>query len=146
MSFSTKQRSIDSALFEWPSSAPALLASCCSRCGAMAFPIDSSCKACGSLEVNEVELPRRGKLWAWTVQRFMPKTPYHSAETAETFRPYGIGYIELPGALRVEARLTENDPRKLQIGLPMALAFYVHRVDPDGTEVINYAFEPAEET
>jgi len=137
-----KQRSIDSTLFKWPAAAPALLASSCSQCGAMAFPTATSCKACGSLAVNEIELPRSGTLWAWTVQRFMPKTPYHSSETAETFKPYGIGYVELPGALRIEARLTENDPQKLEVGLPMTLTFYVHRVDADGTEVINYAFEP----
>lgn len=143
MSCIIKQRSVDSALFKWPAAAPVLLGSRCSKCGASAFPVASGCMACGSLEVSEVELPRRGTLWAWTVQRFMPKTPYHSSETPETFKPYGLGYIELPGALRIEARLTENDPQKLKIGSPMQLTFYVHRREPDGTEIINYAFEPA---
>ena len=72
----------------------------------------------------------------------MPKTPYHSDETTETFTPYGVGYVELPGALRVESRLTVNDPEKLQIGAEMELVFYTHRRDFDGTEVINYAFRP----
>ena len=72
----------------------------------------------------------------------MPKEPYRSSETRETFRPYGVGYIELPGALRVESRLTEADPAKLHIGLEMELAVYVHRVEADGTEVMNYAFKP----
>ncbi|MDW8260298.1 MAG: OB-fold domain-containing protein [Gammaproteobacteria bacterium] len=90
----------------------------------------------------KVELPRQGTLWTWTVQRFMPKSPYRSNETAATFRPYGVGYIELPGALRIEARLTETDPAKLRIGAPMRLVFYVHRTESDGTEIINYAFAP----
>ena len=72
----------------------------------------------------------------------MPKTPYLSSETAATFRPYGVGYVELPGALRVEARLTENDPARLNVGQEMELVVYVHRTDPDGTEVMNYAFSP----
>lgn len=109
----------------------------------MAFPVNPACMACGATEVETVELPRQGKLWAWTIQRFMPKTPYHSSETEQSFRPYGVGYVELPGALRVETRITENDPAKLKIGAPMKLVFYTHRTDPDGTEVVNYAFAPA---
>ena len=72
----------------------------------------------------------------------MPKEPYRSSETRETFRPYGVGYIELPGALRVESRLTENDPAKLRIGQEMELAIYVHRIESDDTEVMSYAFKP----
>jgi uncharacterized OB-fold protein len=81
-------------------------------------------------------------LWAWTIQRFMPKEPYHSSETPETFRQYGVGYVELPGAVRVESRLTENDPAKLRIGQEMELVVYVHRTEADGTEIMNYAFKP----
>lgn len=72
----------------------------------------------------------------------MPKTPYHSSETPQTFRPYGVGYIELPDTLRLEARLTESDPAKLRAGQEMEVVFYVHRTEPDGTEVMNYAFRP----
>ena len=104
--------------------------------------MNPSCTACGGEDLEQFELPRQGSLWAWTVQRFMPKTPYHSSETEQTFRPYGVGYIELPGALRIESRLQEGDPEKLRIGAAMELVFYVHRTEPDGTEVINYAFKP----
>ena len=65
-----------------------------------------------------------------------------SSETTATFRPYGVGYVELPGALRVETRLAENDPAKLRIGQEMEFVIYVHRTEPDGTEVMNYAFRP----
>jgi uncharacterized OB-fold protein len=106
------------------------------------FPVNPSCSSCGGLDVQVVELPRRGRLWAWTIQRFMPKTPYRSAETDATFEPFGIGYVELPGALRVETRLTENDPTKLRIGDEMELVVYIHRYDEDGTAVMNYAFKP----
>jgi uncharacterized OB-fold protein len=136
------QRAIDTALFDWPSTAPVLLASRCNRCSALAFPANGSCMACGSVAVTVVPLPRCGTLWAWTIQRFMPKTPYHSSETEQTFKPFGVGYVELPGALRIETRLTENDPDKLRIGAAMELVFYTHRVDADGTEIINYAFAP----
>lgn len=71
----------------------------------------------------------------------MPKAPYHSSETAQTFRQYGVGYIELPGALRIESRLIENDPAELCIGQQMELVIYVHRTEADGTDVMNYAFK-----
>jgi len=139
---SNKSRAIDKHLFTWPDRDPALLGSYCSACGSHAFPPAPSCTRCGAIEVKIVQLPRRGTLWAWTIQRFMPKEPYRSSETAQTFRQYGLGYVELPGALRVESRLTENDPAKLRIGQEMELVVYVHRTDPDGTEVMNYAFQP----
>lgn len=136
------QRAIDPGLFHWPATEPVLRGSQCRNCASLVFPVNPSCMACGSTDVDTVDLPRRGKLWAWTIQRFMPKTPYRSSETEETFRPYGVGYVELPGALRIETRLTENDPTKLHIGSEMELVFYVHRTEADGTEVINYAFAP----
>lgn len=139
---SNKSRAIDKHLFTWPDRNPALLGSRCSACDAHAFPPAPSCTRCGASEVAVVELPRRGTLWAWTIQRFMPKEPYHSSETQETFRPYGVGYVELPGALRVESRLTENDPGKLRIGQEVELIVYVHRTEADGTRVMNYAFQP----
>ena len=137
-----KQRAIDPSLFDWPSSDPALRASRCTACAALSFPVNSSCMSCGRTDLEIVALPRRGKLWAWTIQRFMLKAPYHSSETEATFRPYGVGYVELPGALRVETRLTENDPAKLRIGAEMQLIFYTHRTEADGTDIINYAFAP----
>jgi uncharacterized OB-fold protein len=139
---SSKSRAIDPQLFNWPATRPVLLGSRCRACGFHAFPAASSCSRCGAAGSEVVELPRRGTLWAFTIQRFMPKTPYCSSETPQTFQPYGIGYVELPGALRIESRLTVNDPAKLHVGKAMELVFYVHRTEADGTEVINYAFSP----
>jgi uncharacterized OB-fold protein len=138
-----KSKPIDSNLFVWPSDNPALLGSHCGNCGRVAFPVGPSCTRCGGTSVDIVELPRRGRLWTWTIQRFMPKSPYNSSETDATFKPFGIGYVELPGAIRIEARLTENDPAKLQFGAEMELAIYIHRFDADGTRIMNYAFKPS---
>jgi uncharacterized OB-fold protein len=101
--------------------------------------------ACSGQDVITEELPRRGTLWTWTVQQFMPKTPYNSGETPETFRPYGVGYVELPGGVRVEGRLTESDPQKLSIGMQMDVVFDTWRVDENGDEVIGFFFKPVEE-
>jgi uncharacterized OB-fold protein len=69
------------------------------------------------------------------VQRFRPKAPYVGPED---FEPYGVGYVELPGEVRVEARLTVADPARLRIGMPMELV-----VVPFG-DGVTYAFAPVE--
>jgi uncharacterized OB-fold protein len=72
----------------------------------------------------------------------MPKAPYRSSESESTFQPFGLGYVELEDGVRVQARLTENEPVRLVIGEEMDLVVYVHRIDADGTQIMNYAFRP----
>jgi uncharacterized OB-fold protein len=138
----SNQVPIAEGLFTWPSAKPALLGSRCKNCGIATFPITDSCLACSSQDMAQEELPGRGTLWTWTVQQFMPKSPYKSGETMETFKPYGVGYLELPGGVRVEGRLTENDPAKIKIGMEMDVVFETFRTDENGDEVINFFFKP----
>ena len=142
----TKRIPIAEGLFTWPSDNPALLASRCNGCGIASFPAADSCMACGGQDVSPDELPGRGTLWTWTIQQFMPKTPYNSGETQENFEPFGVGYLELPGGVRVEGRLTENDPGKLRIGMPMDVVFDTYRVEENGDEVVGFFFRPVEES
>ena len=135
-----KRVPIAEGLFSWPSENPALLGSRCGDCGIAEFPKKLSCPACGSENVSEEALPRKGKLWSWTIQSFMPKAPYRSDETMETFRPYGVGYIELPGAVCVESRLEENTAEQLKIGMEMELVVDTFRHDEDGNEVVSFSF------
>lgn len=85
-----------------------------------------------------------GRLWTWTIQSFMPKSPYLTDETAETFRPYGVGYIELACGLKVESRLRENDPESLKIGLSMNLEVVPVRQDEEGNQLMTFQFRAAE--
>jgi uncharacterized OB-fold protein len=117
--------------------APQLIGSECSRCGTVTFPRQSSCPRCTSEDVRERRLGRRGTLWSWTVQCFAPKSPPYTG--GEPFEPYGVGYVELPGEVRVEARLTESDPARLRIGMEMELTLI-----PWGSNAVTYAFRPVE--
>ena len=121
--------------------APELIGSRCRICGVVAFPQQASCSACTSSDVVERALARRGTLWTWTIQCFPPKSPPY-AGAAEDFVPYGVGYVELPGELRVEARLTESDPERLRIGMPMEL---VLAPAPGADGSMTYAFRPADD-
>jgi uncharacterized OB-fold protein len=96
---------------------PTLLGSRCTNCGNHMFPRQSGCPKCMFNTQEDVELPSRGTLWTWTVQAFPPKAPPYLGPVGDDFVPYGVGYVELDGLIRVEARLTESDPDKLVIGM-----------------------------
>jgi uncharacterized OB-fold protein len=129
-------------VFTWPATEPQLIGGRCPGCGAVTFPMYPSCPRCGRPELDRHLLPRRGTLWTWTTQDFLPKDPYASGETLETFQPYGVGLVQLGDEVRVEGRLTESDPAKLDFGMEVELVIVPFRVDEDGTEVVTYAFQP----
>lgn len=143
MTTAPEPRSIPLApdIFTWPSASPQLIGGRCAQCEAVTFPNQFSCPRCGAVEMEERLLPRRGVLWAWTTQGFLPKEPYAGGETEETFKPYGVGVVELGGEVRVEGRLTEADPDRLIIGAPYELVIIPLRSDADA-EVLTYAFQP----
>ena len=62
----------------------------------------------------------------------------------ENFEAYGVGYVELPGEVKVEARLTENDPTRLRVGMEMELTVVPLAIDEEGNEVVTFAFQPSD--
>ena len=141
MSQQIESISVHDGLVVGTADAPELVGSRCRTCGVIAFPPQASCAACTSGDIEPRRLARRGTLWTWTIQCFAPKSPPY-AGTADDFEPYGVGYVELPGEVRVEARLTESDPARLRIGMPMALVL-IPAPGPDGS--LTYAFRPAQD-
>jgi uncharacterized OB-fold protein len=132
-------RMIDPEVIGGTEEEPRLIGSVCARCGTVTFPRQSSCPRCTSEDVQPRELATRGELWSWTIQCFAPKAPPYLPGGVEEFEPYGVGYIELPGEVRVEARLTENDPERLRIGMPMELTLIPV---PGAPDTLTFAFEP----
>ncbi|MCW2829414.1 MAG: hypothetical protein JWP31_106 [Aeromicrobium sp.] len=133
-------------LFTWPSDSPALIAGKSSD-GRLEFPYRKQRLVNGTLEeLEKVELPRRGTLWTFTSQVFRPPAPpYTGDDDAKTFVPFTTGYIEFPGQLLIEARLTEPDPAKLTIGQEMELRILPFNTDADGNETMIFAFAPITE-
>jgi uncharacterized OB-fold protein len=105
------------------------------------FPTQDSCPRCASTAMEEMLLARRGTLWAWTTQSFAPPPPY-AGPAGKEFVPFGVGYVELAGEVKVESRLTESDPAKLANGMEMELVVVPFRTDDDGHEVVTFAFAP----
>jgi uncharacterized OB-fold protein len=103
--------------------------------GRLVFPLPHD-----SASYEPVDLPARGRLWSYTVQRFAPKSPPYRG--TEPFQPFALGYVELPGALIVESRLTEVAFDALRLGLPMELTTVPLCQEADGTVLLTYAFRP----
>jgi uncharacterized OB-fold protein len=121
---------------------PVLVGSRCPHCATTTFPQQGGCPSCTRWDMTPCELPRTGTLWSFTVQGFEPKPPYQGPPS---FTPYGVGYVDL-GDVIVESRLTESDPARLRIGMAVSLVLETLRSDPDGTEVLTFAFTPEEAT
>ena len=117
---------------------PRLIGGRCEGCGEVMFPLRACCPACAAPGVARILLPESGRLWTWTIQGFEPKSPPYRSSDAE-FAPFGVGYVELEGHLRVEARLTVADPARLRIGMPVELTC----VEDDGRRI--FAFAPVED-
>lgn len=142
----TSQVPIAEDLFTWPADEPALVAGRGSD-GRLEFPYRRHRIVAGTREeLERVELPRRGTLWTFTTQVFRPPSPpYAGEDDAASFEPFAVGYVELPGALRIEARLTEADPAKLRIGQEMELRIVPFGHDAQGNETMTYAFAPVDD-
>ncbi|WP_067814675.1 Zn-ribbon domain-containing OB-fold protein [Nocardia inohanensis] len=136
-------RPIDPEIMELDENGLRLLGCRCATCGETNFPPQDSCRRCGGTDTGTVRLATEGVLWSWTVQRFQPPSPPY-VRRAEEFAAFGVGYVELPGEVIVEALLTEADAAKLRIGMPMrvtALEVLTHCGEPATT----FAFAPVPE-
>lgn len=139
------QRAIDPTISTWPEENPQLIGSGCGACGAAVFPRQSHCPKCSKAEMNDVLLPRRGTVIAWTTQGFPPGAPY-LGPTGKDFVPFGVGLVQLglgdEAVVRVEGRLTENDPAKLSFGMEVELTMIPFTTDAEGNDVVTFAFQP----
>ncbi|WP_068270632.1 Zn-ribbon domain-containing OB-fold protein [Aldersonia kunmingensis] len=135
------QKALAPQISTWPDENPQLIGSECGKCGATLFPVQDRCAKCSSTEMSEVKLPRRGTVIAWTTQGFPPGAPY-AGPTGKDFVPFGVGLVQLGDVVRVEGRLTENDPEKLKFGQEVELIMVPFTTDSEGNEIITFAFQP----
>jgi len=140
-----RRRPIAEGLFTWTEEPNRLLGSRCHACGTVVFPTQDGCPRCGEQGMSAIELATSGTLWTWTSQDFLPKAPYAGPETEADFEGYLVGYVELPEGVRVVTRLVDVDPADVQIGMALELCLVPFTIDPDGTEVVAYAFRPVGE-
>jgi uncharacterized OB-fold protein len=138
-----QQVPVAEGVFTFPSESPHLIGSRCTNCGNHMFPTQGSCPKCASTDTEQVELANRGTLWTWTIQGYPPKAPPYAGDAdPKSFEAFGVGYVELPGQVKVETRLTVADPDQLRIGMEMEMVLVPLTTDDDGNEVVTFAFAP----
>jgi uncharacterized OB-fold protein len=135
------QKALAPDISTWPDDAPQLIGSQCAACTATTFPRQARCPKCSRAEMSDLPLPRRGTVVAWTTQGFPPGAPY-VGPTGKAFVPFGVGLVQLGDVVRVEGRLTENDPDKLAFGMEVELTMVPFATDADGNEIVTFAFQP----
>ncbi|WP_232717020.1 Zn-ribbon domain-containing OB-fold protein [Gordonia metallireducens] len=91
----------------------------CTVCGTVGFPAGTYCSRCATATARPRELSTRGTVWAYTVQRFAPKSPPY-VPPPEGFSPFAMGYVELPEGIRVAGILEADTVEGLQ-GAPATL-------------------------
>lgn len=99
--------------------------------GKVVFPMP---KGDAARDVEIYPLSRTGSLWSWTRQDFRPKEPY---DGPETFEPYLLGFVELPGETIVETRIVDARLEELKLGMMMEFV-----VAPFDDHRSTYAFRP----
>ena len=107
--------------------------------GEIVFPMPQGDAA---KDVEPYKLSRKGKLWSWTRQDFCPKEPYQGPGSGpndgpQDFKPYLIGYVELPGEVIVESRIVDAALEDLSLGMPMEFC-----VVPFNASHTTFAFRP----
>ena len=92
-----------------------LAGSHCAGCAVTVYPADGNCPRCGE-GTSAITLSTVGTLWTWTIQRYAPKSPPYEPPPGG-FRPFAVGYVELPERIRVAAVLA-GDLGAHRIGAP----------------------------
>lgn len=117
---------------------PALIGGKHRETGRIVFPCPT-----GTTDYEPIMLPRQGTLWSWTVQRYRPKTPPYAGP--EDFTPFALGYVELPGAVIVEAPFTNVAFEDLKIGMDLETVLIPLNTDAQGRTIRTFAFAPVKE-
>lgn len=117
-----------------PDGGPVLLAGRDRSDGRLVFPLPLDVD-----RFDRFELPDRGSLWSFTIQRFRPKSPPYAGP--EAFHPYAVGYVALGDAIIVESRLVGAEFEDLHIGMALRLTLEPF-VLATGETRLTYAFTP----
>ena len=136
---STNKILVEEGLFTIPSSPsdePHLIVSKCQNCGEVVFPKQTGCPNCCSENVEETLIGPKGKLYSFTNVNHPVPEGYKGPI------PFGVGMVDMPEGVRVEAHLTEHDPEKLKVGMDMVLIIDKMFDDEEGKEVIGFKFKP----
>lgn len=128
-----KQVSLDERYFRLPNTIPA---SRCRDCKEVFYPGGKfRCSKCTSANMEDIVLTPKGKLDTFTVITMAPPG-------AVLAPPYALGMVITPEGAHITAVLTETNPAKLKLGMPVEMVVEKLKQDEQGNDVMVYKFKP----
>jgi uncharacterized OB-fold protein len=93
-------------------------------------------------EIEDVELSRRGTLYAYTINYYPAPPPY---VPADPFRPYATAVMELEKErmLILGQIVSDADLDQLTVGMELEVVLESLYESPDGTDVVVWKFKPS---
>ena len=113
---------------------PHLVANECTSCGARFFDRRNACASCFATDFRQVSIPTEGELRTFTIVAFAaPGIPV----------PFVSGVVDCQGtSVRANIVNVPADPEHVKLGMKVRLATFPIGSDSEGTEAINFGFEP----
>lgn len=108
----------------------------CEGCQRVTFPPPEVCPDCGSTELKPHHLSGAGEVYSFSIV-------YQAPHGFEEHVPYVVALIRLAEGPLVTAQLTDVDPERVEIGLPVEMV--TRRLTDYGEEgllVYGYKFRP----
>lgn len=98
---------------------PGLPVATCPACGLNVVPQESAgCPRCTTHPLVPRTLPPTGTVWAFTVQRYAPKSPPYVPPPGG-FSPFVVAYVQMSDGSRVEGIVEQVSPDEVAIGQPV---------------------------
>jgi uncharacterized OB-fold protein len=140
---------IAEGLFRVVSGRAVLLGSRRRTSGVVKFPAERPELFEGAPEIQEdieaIELSSTGTLYTYTTQEFPPPLPYKGNRSPEVFKPYVVGFVELPEDVLVESLIVGASAADLRIGQPVVSTLTTLET-ADGQSFLTFAFRPTDES
>jgi uncharacterized protein len=113
---------------------PHLEANECTKCGSRFFDRRNACANCSGTAFKKVQISREGELRTFTIVAFAaPGIPV----------PFVSGVVDCQGtSVRANIVNVPADPEHVKLGMKVRLTTFPIGSDSEGTEAINFGFEP----
>jgi uncharacterized protein len=140
---------ITEGLFRIDGDRAVLLASRRRSSGAVKFPAERPELFDGDPDIQDniepIELSTEGTLYTYTTQEFPPPLPYKGIRDPKVFRPYVVGFVELPEGVLVETLIVDATAAELRIGQPLVSTTTTLET-AEGPPLLTFAFRPAKDS
>lgn len=110
----------------------------CRKCGKVHLPPRPLCDRCFSNEFEWTQMPKKGRLVAYTVIHMAPPQ-------FQKMLPYTVGIIQLENGLRMPGIIKEATLEQLKVGMEMVINFGKSAVQQQWPQWPRYYFKPVKQ-